>query len=1030
MDSVLQKTVASLERAIKFNPNNIELMSSLAESYVRMGRLDSSTIELCEKVLNKYPDNSVLQQAQTVAFVIEQTDQIDAGLAAGKDPPAADDILSSIGILEEFLEEIRDSWSVWLALARLGLLAGCYEKALGAIGQVKKLDPAELAGLRRTIDWLASNPPPEGTDWPTLIRLFETLGELSLVIRLLERLYDDEVERESTGRLLLDRYLTRYDAEHPNEVPEQIRPRFFEMLLDYGEREVVSTWLSSAAMFGWQVHNYSKIFIHDLLENNQLGEAFEILRRMAIDDEVRDLLNRIAEEYERQDKVDEAVEILRYINDHELSESVVDQRREADLAREMELSLAELNLKNGRINEALAKFVSALCMADTVEESIVDRIEEILETETQIEPRPILRLSAYFRARSDFPKTVYFLNHILDCDPDHRDALYELGDVFGDILGSDPDNPPLHLEMGRVKQRLGQHKDAIEEFKLAAGTPGQADTVNRLLARSYAETGQSREALARYQDVSLAEEDLDAVYKLHAKLVEADDFRPAIIALELIMRVRADFRDAAERLREIEDRITGSGTASGLGLGTGPLHAGDEKMRELVGDMAVGRYRHIEKIGSGGMGVVYKVVDLKHQKIVAMKVLRDALGGNSKALDRFFREARIAASIHHRNIVEIFDFNISSLDGQSYICMELVDGPSLRELADKHYENTVTTTIDFVTEILYYTTQLFDALEATHIKGIVHRDIKPDNIMIDQAGQVKITDFGIVHVDEATFTPTGAMLGTPRYMSPEQVTGGRVDGRSDIYSVGILLFELLTGAPPFVTGDISYQQVNKKPVHPRKINPIIPQSLSDFIIKSLEKDPDARFGSAKEAKIALAEILETLGGCPKFNSRTVVGEVPSSVDIDPGSQLNEPNGLDAPDAAAGASNASPQAGNGARDGSNASADSWGMVDSVDSSSLSEDPSTSAASNDTPTPHDFTPTGTQVLPPPAPPASPELLADLDLDLDPRAPDQDRPPDSSEPPSIVQLDQRRPIYDDPEDSSESSSNLDLDFDLPAG
>lgn len=1030
MDSVLQKTVASLERAIKFNPNNIELMSSLAESYIRMGRLDSGTIELCEKVLDKYPDNSVLQQAQTVAFVIEQTDQIDAGLAAGKDPPPAVDILSSVGILEEFLEEIKDSCSVWLALARLGLLAGCYEKTLGAIEQIKRLDPSELAGLRRTIDWLASNAPPEGTDWPTLIRLFETLGELSLVIRLLEHVYDDEVEREQTGRLLLDRYLARYDADHPNEVPEQIRPRFFEMLLDYGERDVVSTWLSNAAMFGWQIHNYSKIFIHDLLGNNQLGEAFEILRRMAIDDEVRDLLNRIAEEYERQDKVDEAVEILRYINDHELSESVVDQRREADLAREMELSLAELNLKNGRVNGALAKFVSALCMADTVEDSIVERIEEILETGAQIEANPILRLSAYFRARSDFPKTVYFLNHILDSDPDHRDALYELSDVFGDILGSEPDNPPLRLEMGRVKQRLGQHKDAIEEFKSAMDAPGQADTVNRLLARSYLETGQSREALARYQDVTLAEEDLDGVYKVHAKLVEADDLRPAIIALELIMRVRADFRDAAERLREIEDRITGSGTAGGLGIGTGPTHPGDEKMRELVGDMAVGRYRHIEKIGSGGMGVVYKVVDLKHQKIVAMKVLRDALGGNSKALDRFFREARIAASIHHRNIVEIFDFNISSLDGQSYICMELVDGPSLRELSDKHYENTVSTSIDFITEMLYYTTQLFDALEATHVKGIVHRDIKPDNIMIDQAGTVKITDFGIVHVDEATFTPTGAMLGTPRYMSPEQVTGGRVDGRSDIYSVGILMFELLTGAPPFVTGDISYQQVNKKPVHPRKINPIIPQSLSNFIIKSLEKDPDARFGSAKEAKIALAEILETLGGCAKFNSRTVVGDVVASEDAGPDSGLGESDDIDVSDAPAGAPDAAAQEGNGTRDGSHASVDSWGMGDSVDSSSVSAGASAAAAPGEPPTPHDFTPTGTQVLPPPDPPISSELLADLDLDLDSCVPGEDNPPASSEPPSVIQLDLRKPILDDPEDSSGSSSNLDFGFDFPAG
>jgi serine/threonine-protein kinase len=268
------------------------------------------------------------------------------------------------------------------------------------------------------------------------------------------------------------------------------------------------------------------------------------------------------------------------------------------------------------------------------------------------------------------------------------------------------------------------------------------------------------------------------------------------------------------------------------------------------------------------MGVVHKVVDRKLKKVVAMKILRDGLAGSSKALDRFFREARIAASIHHRNIVEIYDYNISSVNGQSYICMELVDGPSLRDLVDERFDKSVTIELDYITETLHYVVQVFDALEATHEKRIIHRDIKPDNVMITAAGEVKITDFGIVHVEEATFTPTGAMLGTPRYMSPEQVTGAKIDGRSDIYSVGILLYEVLTGSPPFMTGDISYQQVNKRPVEPRVINSVIPQSVNDFIMRCLEKDSDARHPSAREAKGVLAQILGDLGGCKKYSALT------------------------------------------------------------------------------------------------------------------------------------------------------------------
>ncbi|MBI1785798.1 serine/threonine protein kinase, partial [Candidatus Sumerlaeota bacterium] len=285
-------------------------------------------------------------------------------------------------------------------------------------------------------------------------------------------------------------------------------------------------------------------------------------------------------------------------------------------------------------------------------------------------------------------------------------------------------------------------------------------------------------------------------------------------------------------------------------------------------DLAIGRYQFVDKIGSGGMGVVYKVLDVRQNKQVAMKILRDGLASSSKALDRFFREARIAAQIRHRNIVDIYDYNISSQDGQNYIVMEFIEGQSLREFIDLHFDDTISTSIEYITEMLYYGVQLFDALQATHSKGIIHRDIKPDNIMVTPMGEVKITDFGIAHVEEATFTPTGAMLGTPRYMAPEQVTGQKVDGRSDIYSVGILLYEVLTGSPPFMTGDISYQQVNKQAVEPRLINSVIPQSVNNFILKCLEKKPENRFSSAGEAKLAIAEILSSLGGCKKYENVT------------------------------------------------------------------------------------------------------------------------------------------------------------------
>jgi serine/threonine-protein kinase len=154
--------------------------------------------------------------------------------------------------------------------------------------------------------------------------------------------------------------------------------------------------------------------------------------------------------------------------------------------------------------------------------------------------------------------------------------------------------------------------------------------------------------------------------------------------------------------------------------------------------------------------------------------------------------------------------------------------------------------------------QVCDALRVTHSKGIIHRDIKPDNILISSSKVAKITDFGIVHVEEATFTPTGALIGTPRYMSPEQVQGARIDGRADLYSMGIILYEWLTGTPPFVTGDVAYQQVNVTPAAVSDLNTEVPAPMNNLIMKCLEKNPAGRFQTARDLKAEMENVLKML----------------------------------------------------------------------------------------------------------------------------------------------------------------------------
>ena len=322
----------------------------------------------------------------------------------------------------------------------------------------------------------------------------------------------------------------------------------------------------------------------------------------------------------------------------------------------------------------------------------------------------------------------------------------------------------------------------------------------------------------------------------------------AVGLLRLVVEVDDTYRDAAERIDMLRDQIAGE--ERGMFV--------DPQMRELIGDLAIGRYRYMEKIGSGGMGVVHKVWDLKHDMAVAMKILREGLASSGKAVDRFFREARIAATLNHPNIVNIFDYNINNLTHQSYISMEFVDGPSVRDLFEEYFLSNPPPVEQRIQEALHYLAQVCDALRVTHSKGIIHRDIKPDNILIAPDHCAKITDFGIVHVEEATFTPTGALIGTPRYMAPEQVQGTKLDGRADLYSAGIIFYEWLVGTPPFVTGDVAYQQVNVRPAPPAELNADIPPAVNALICKALEKNPADRFQTAVDMKRELEETLKRL----------------------------------------------------------------------------------------------------------------------------------------------------------------------------
>jgi hypothetical protein len=267
-------------------------------------------------------------------------------------------------------------------------------------------------------------------------------------------------------------------------------------------------------------------------------------------------------------------------------------------------------------------------------------------------------------------------------------------------------------------------------------------------------------------------------------------------------------------------------------------------------ERAFGRYRIVEEIGRGAMGVVYRAIDPLIERELAIKTLLPDLPEDilPEVRSRFLREARAAGKLSHPGIVVVFD--VGEEGGVAYIAMELLQGRSLREML----RDPAPIAFDTAAELA---AQVADALDHAHSNAIVHRDVKPANIVVTPAGQAKLTDFGIAWVPSSTVTQAGAALGSPKYMSPEHVVGEAVDPRSDIFSLGVVLYEILTGRTPFVReGDSSpfvvMERIAKEPHPPlRGINPEIPAAFEAILERALAKKPEARYASAAEMAAAL-----------------------------------------------------------------------------------------------------------------------------------------------------------------------------------
>src|SRR3984957_17883523 len=266
------------------------------------------------------------------------------------------------------------------------------------------------------------------------------------------------------------------------------------------------------------------------------------------------------------------------------------------------------------------------------------------------------------------------------------------------------------------------------------------------------------------------------------------------------------------------------------------------------------RYEILKRLGEGGMGAVYKARDHELDRLVALKVIRPELAGHPDILRRFKQELILARQVTHKNVVRIFD--LGSADGRKFITMDYIPGRDLKSILVERGKLPAT-------EVIPIFQQICLGLEAAHVEGVVHRDLKPQNIMVDDAGRVWLMDFGLARSMElAGLTRTGVLMGTPDYMSPEQARAEKVDARSDLFSLGIILFEMLTGRLPFQAETLMaklLQRVQQRAVAVTEIDPTIPPGVSAVVTKCLEPDVSKRYQSIHEVLDDLLGDTKTIG---------------------------------------------------------------------------------------------------------------------------------------------------------------------------
>ena len=403
-----------------------------------------------------------------------------------------------------------------------------------------------------------------------------------------------------------------------------------------------------------------------------------------------------------------------------------------------------------------------------------------------------------------------------------------------------------HLAAGEVYRREGVDEQAISVLQRVQPDDVGFGRASALLGDIFRSRGQLSLAIKKLEDAigddPLSRENIVVFYSLACLNLDSKRAAEAVEIFEQILAFDYHYRDVERKLvaaRELVEDSPQTDSQRGIAAGRTGGTAGRP-----------GRYQVVGELGRGGMGIVYKAKDTALDRIVAYKVLPESLAENSHALKNFMREAKAAAQLNHPGIVTVYD--TGEQDGRYYIAMEYVNGTTLKEILRRRG-------VISPPGILHILVQICEALAYAHENRVVHRDIKSANTMWTRDKKAKIMDFGLARVVEEARNHTTVVSGTPYYMSPEQTLGRNIDHRTDIYSLGVTIFEMATGTVPFKEGNIPYHHVHTPPPDVRELRAELPAGLAAVVSRCMKKEPEARYQSAREILSAVRASLGQTG---------------------------------------------------------------------------------------------------------------------------------------------------------------------------